>query len=71
MIHPTVDLSPGHASIPRHQALVYIIMCCVCTLLPTNQLILRNGDLNATMFHCSLVGIDVWPFCVAIYINVD
>ena len=27
MIHPTVDLSPGHASIPRHQALVYIIMC--------------------------------------------
>ena len=29
IIHPTVDLSPGHASIPRHQALVYIIMCCV------------------------------------------
>ena len=29
IIHPIVDLSPGHASIPRHQALVYIIMCHV------------------------------------------
>ena len=29
IIHPTVDLSPGHASIPGHQALVYIIMCHV------------------------------------------
>ena len=29
IIHPTVDLSPGHASIPRHQALVYINMCHV------------------------------------------
>ena len=38
IIHPTLDLSPGHASIPRHQALVYIIMCRVWTLLPTNQL---------------------------------
>ena len=38
IIHPTVDLSPGHASIAIHQALVYIIMCHVWTLLPTNQL---------------------------------
>ena len=38
MIHPTVDLSPGHTSIAVHQALVYIIMCCVLTLLPTNHL---------------------------------
>ena len=38
IIHPTVDLSPGHASIAIHQALVYIILCCVWTLLPTNQL---------------------------------
>ena len=29
IIHPSVDLSPGHASIPRHQALVYIIKYCV------------------------------------------
>ena len=27
IMHPTVDLSPEQASIPRHQALVYIIMC--------------------------------------------
>ena len=38
IIHPTVDLSPGHASIAIHQALVYIIKCHVWTLLPTNQL---------------------------------
>ena len=38
IIHPTVDLSPGHVSIPRHQALVNIIMCHVWTLLPMNQL---------------------------------
>ena len=38
IIHPIVDLSPGHASIAIHQALVYIIMCCVSTLLPMNQL---------------------------------
>ena len=25
IIHPTLDLSPGHASIAIHQALVYII----------------------------------------------
>ena len=29
IIHATVDLSPGHASIAIHQALVYIIMCRV------------------------------------------
>ena len=29
IIHPTVDLSPGHALIAIHQALVYIIMCRV------------------------------------------
>ena len=29
IIDPAVDLSPGHALIPRHQALVYIIMCHV------------------------------------------
>ena len=38
MIHPIVDLSPGHASIAIHQALVYIIKCHVWTLLPMNQL---------------------------------
>ena len=38
IIHPTVDLSPGHASIAMHQALVYITMYCVSTLLPMNQL---------------------------------
>ena len=38
IIHPTVDLSPGQASIAIHQALVNIIMCHVWTLLPTNQL---------------------------------
>ena len=29
IIHPTVDLSPGHGSIAIHQALVYIIKCRV------------------------------------------
>ena len=29
ILHPTVDLSPGHASIAMHQALVCIIKCCV------------------------------------------
>ena len=29
IIHPSVDLSPGHASIAMHQALVYIMMCHV------------------------------------------
>ena len=38
IIHPIVDLSPGHTSSAIHQALVYIIKCCVWTLLPTNQL---------------------------------
>ena len=38
IIHSTVDLSPGHASIAIHQALVYIIKCHVWTLLPMNQL---------------------------------
>ena len=38
IIHPTVDLSPGYASIAIHQTLVYIIMCCVWTLLQMNQL---------------------------------
>ena len=38
IVHPTVDLSPGHASVAIHHALVYIIKRCVSTLLPTNQL---------------------------------
>ena len=38
IIYPIVDLSPGHASIAIHQALVYIIKCRVSTLLPMNQL---------------------------------
>ena len=33
-----MDLSPGHASIAIHQALVYIIKCHVWTLLQMNQL---------------------------------
>ena len=59
MIHPTVDLSPGRASIPRHQALVYIIMCHACTCFQWTNSIWRDGDVSATIFHCSLVGIDV------------
>ena len=59
MIHPTVDLSPEHASIPIHQALVYIIKCCVWSLLPMNQLNMtkrwsqcHNGSVIVSLLLC-------------------
>ena len=54
IIHPTVDLSPGHASIAIHQALVYIVKCCVWTLLPMNQL-----NMTKRWSHCHNVSVIV------------